>query len=143
MSPTPVEHRQGPTSAHGVPAPATEAQNDVGRPASRVETVFKSAISVSLVIVLSFIVVSNYLGWTARVEVASVKRLCPGDQCRQRVKLLGSGRAFELPGGLEVAPGDRVDVRGTCTPRCQLELTGVWPSAGGPRIALKPAGEAR
>jgi len=75
-----------------------------------------------LAIGLTFIVVSNYRGWTARVEVTSIKKDCERPGCQKSVFVRGREQPFRVATERVVQVGDRAEIRGKCTPRCTLEL---------------------
>lgn len=122
------------------PQPASEAP--LGSPNGRallvkkLESIVQGVVSVTLVLVLTFIALSNYLGWTARLEVVSVKGTCSSGPCQQRVLVAGGKQPLEVFTSARIKPGDQVDVRGTCTPRCELKLTGIWPSHSQHRVPV-------
>jgi hypothetical protein len=99
---------------------AHEASKTRGRP--RLLTWVQGIVVTILVATLAFIVISNYAGWTAVVEVTAVKRDCERADCRQRVFVRGRGQPFSVSGERQVKVGDRARVHGKCTPRCKLDL---------------------
>ena len=84
----------------------------------------RGIVAVSLAATLAFIVISNYLGWTARIPVKQVSRNCDHDDCYQKVVVEGRAQAFKVPMSLRIAAGDLAEIRGSCTPSCKLELLG-------------------
>ena len=88
-------------------------------------TVAQWLTSALLVGALAFLVVSNYVGWTAVIPVTSVVQRCQGQACYQVLALDGSDRQFRIEAGLHVEPGDLAEVHAQCTPRCQLEVVGI------------------
>jgi hypothetical protein len=97
-----------------------------------------AAVGVGLATLL-FIVISNVVGWSARVEITQVKRVCAGPACEHELRVEGRDEVFRVSDDVEAVAGDAARIRVTCRPRCELELTGVWPSAGGPLRALPEA----
>ena len=85
-------------------------------------SIVQGVVSALLFVSLAFIVVSNYAGWTARVEVTRVKRDCADAHCQQQVFVEGREQAFRVSGDRRVEVGDRAEIHGRCNPRCKLEL---------------------
>ena len=92
--------------------------------------VVQATVAALLAIGLGFIVLSNAVGWNARLQVVSVERRCAGGACHQAVVLDGSKRTFRVAESMSVKPGDFADVAGRCTPKCELEITEVHANAG-------------
>jgi hypothetical protein len=85
-------------------------------------TLAQRSVALLLGATLTFIVVSNYAGWTARVEVTSVKKDCTRPECEKSVFVSGRQQPFRVAGERQVEVGDSAEIHTRCTPRCQLEL---------------------
>jgi len=107
-------------SAEGAPTNAPEP----ARP--KLLARVQACVAVCLLLSLTFLVASNYLGWTARSAVTSVARTCAGGVCQQKVIVEGRRQAFDVSDKIAVAPFDSAAVRVKCTPGCQFDLVAIW-----------------
>jgi hypothetical protein len=85
---------------------------------------------------LGFVALSNYVGWTALVEVSSAKEICEHNVCQRRIRVRGSQKSFLIAREPAVKPGDFVDIKGKCSPGCKLTVVAIRPRASGERISL-------
>jgi sterol desaturase/sphingolipid hydroxylase (fatty acid hydroxylase superfamily) len=94
------------------------------------------SVAVLLASTLTFVVISNYAGWTANVVVNSVERRCVKGECHRAVLVEGRAQTLRVSDTSVVESGHIASVRATCTPACKLELTGSRPGADQPDRAL-------
>jgi hypothetical protein len=110
------------TPTHRTATDPLHDANDAAPRASARFTPLQGVVAASLAIGLTFIVVSNYRGWTARVEVTSIKKDCDRPGCQKSVFVRGREQPFRVARERGVEVGDRAEIRGKCDPRCKLEL---------------------
>ena len=112
------------------------ALTGVGQKRLRPVAYLKAAVALLLALSLTFIVVSNYVGWTARVAITKVKHHCDKGGCYQKVVVEGRDKAFRVADEARVAIGDQAEIITTCNPRCQLDMVAVWPRGTDRRVVL-------